>query len=415
MTATTVVATTHGAMPAFAADCESIRNDLQQLKGLIQRKQFIEKALQKCSDDSGINYFHAYNLERRGKIQKALHFYQISITLDEKNSRPFLGMGDIYSSLGQTEKGIEAYERGLLIDPANKQLVKRLKTSFDKKDINNNRKTASREQVTQQPVPPVAIKTDTIEQDKDDEPELITESTATVQPIDNDENIVVHDAPEVVAQDETALKDAATDPKQIVQDETLPITHDITAPAPLKEISGNLPTVSDSAPVSLKESKESPSPAGNVAKKQTPLEGYAAKSKDVAELITTATEDLTIISGFTTDILALIQFKTGKHKLNKETRNFIKRGVCGAMNDEEKSVHFEVVGHTDDLGTLAVNQRLSLKRANAISTLLSEECDIASSRLHVTAYGKSQPMAPNITPDNREENRRVEIKRIQKI
>ena len=381
-----IVAGSHGSTPAIADECESIRHELKQLRGLIQRKKFIEKALQKCENDSGINYFYAYNLDRRGKPGEALKYYRIAIAQDRNNSNAFLGMGDIYLASAQPEKAIEAYENGLLADPGNKLVARRLNAANNKYGIHNAQSTVAPAQVKtsaetvvqvapeptspvqpyEEPVPPVEDTTDPVDQVKSDAPEQIADPPAIAE---------TEDSAEIAAPETTP--NAITPPPVAPQD-LLPLPETVTK----KQID-----------------QPEPDTAG-------------ARAAD--KLTTVTNEDLTIITGFSSDILALIQFKTGKHKLNEDTREFIKSGICKSMNEEVKTVHFEVVGHTDDLGTLAVNQKISLKRARAIGDLLAEECKISSNRLHVVAYGKSQPMVPNITPENREENRRVEIKRIQK-
>ena len=67
-----------------------------------------------------------------------------------------------------------------------------------------------------------------------------------------------------------------------------------------------------------------------------------------------------------------------------------------------------IYGHTDNTGSDAVNEKLSLQRANSVSTLLQNN-GIAKSR--ITAEGKSysMPVATNETAEGRAQNRRVEV------
>jgi outer membrane protein OmpA-like peptidoglycan-associated protein len=68
----------------------------------------------------------------------------------------------------------------------------------------------------------------------------------------------------------------------------------------------------------------------------------------------------------------------------------------------------EVIGHTDNTGTAAYNIDLSQRRASSVASILRDS-GVPSGR--VTAYGRGedQPIASNLTPEGRAQNRRVEI------
>ena len=68
-----------------------------------------------------------------------------------------------------------------------------------------------------------------------------------------------------------------------------------------------------------------------------------------------------------------------------------------------------VSGHTDSTGNDAINNPLSVNRANSVASYLKQQ-GIASSRITATGYGSKQPIASNSTADGRAQNRRVEIK-----
>ncbi|MET0517673.1 MAG: outer membrane protein OmpA [Burkholderiaceae bacterium] len=76
-----------------------------------------------------------------------------------------------------------------------------------------------------------------------------------------------------------------------------------------------------------------------------------------------------------------------------------------------KGINLEViiaVGHTDSIGTDAYNQKLSVRRAEAVKTYLVEK-GIEKNRVYTEGKGKKQPIADNKTAEGRAKNRRVEI------
>lgn len=68
----------------------------------------------------------------------------------------------------------------------------------------------------------------------------------------------------------------------------------------------------------------------------------------------------------------------------------------------------EVAGHTCDLGSAEYNQRLSELRANSVADYLIQK-GIDPDRLVIVGYGEDQPRVPNVSDENRRQNRRVVI------
>ena len=66
------------------------------------------------------------------------------------------------------------------------------------------------------------------------------------------------------------------------------------------------------------------------------------------------------------------------------------------------------VGHTDSVGTDAYNQRLSVRRADAVKAYLVEK-GVEKNRVYTEGKGETQPVADNKTAEGRAKNRRVEI------
>jgi OOP family OmpA-OmpF porin len=76
-----------------------------------------------------------------------------------------------------------------------------------------------------------------------------------------------------------------------------------------------------------------------------------------------------------------------------------------------KGVNMEVViavGHTDSVGNNAYNQRLSVRRAEAVKAYLVSK-GIEANRVYTEGKGEGQPVADNSTREGRAKNRRVEV------
>jgi len=73
----------------------------------------------------------------------------------------------------------------------------------------------------------------------------------------------------------------------------------------------------------------------------------------------------------------------------------------------------QVQGHTDNRGAREYNLDLSQRRAEAVMTWLVN-AGIDSSRLEAKGFGDERPLVPNLTPDNRARNRRVQFVIINK-
>ncbi len=81
--------------------------------------------------------------------------------------------------------------------------------------------------------------------------------------------------------------------------------------------------------------------------------------------------------------------------------------VAATLNEYNQTT-INVVGHTDSVGSDAVNQRLSEQRASSVAQYLQSR-GVASQRLQTSGYGKTRPVDSNDTEAGRANNRRVEI------
>ena len=86
--------------------------------------------------------------------------------------------------------------------------------------------------------------------------------------------------------------------------------------------------------------------------------------------------------------------------------------IAKVINEYSKTM-VQVNGYTDNTGSAATNNSLSLMRANSISNYLRLR-GVNGNRIVSNGYGSSNPIASNATAAGREQNRRVEIVLINK-
>ena len=101
-----------------------------------------------------------------------------------------------------------------------------------------------------------------------------------------------------------------------------------------------------------------------------------------------------------------ILFDFNKSTLNASSKESLKQFAAQMVDLPDTDI--TIYGHTDNIGTAAANEKVSLQRAEAVEKYL-KSCGIAKERM--TAEGKSftMPVASNDTEAGRAQNRRVEI------
>ncbi|MBN1496015.1 MAG: OmpA family protein [Spirochaetes bacterium] len=105
-------------------------------------------------------------------------------------------------------------------------------------------------------------------------------------------------------------------------------------------------------------------------------------------------------------VLNTMYFEFRKYGLLKESKYELNRII--KLLNENPTMRVEISGHTDNIGSDRVNQKLSEKRARSVVEYLVKN-GIARHRLEAKGYGKTRPIATNKSEEGRQENRRVEI------
>jgi len=102
-----------------------------------------------------------------------------------------------------------------------------------------------------------------------------------------------------------------------------------------------------------------------------------------------------------------ILFDTGKSDIKPESEKAI--SIVASYLQENPEVNVYIVGHTDNVGDYAMNQKLSKSRGESVKNYLVSKYKIPVTRLTGDGVGPVCPVTINDTEEGRKLNRRVEI------
>ena len=106
------------------------------------------------------------------------------------------------------------------------------------------------------------------------------------------------------------------------------------------------------------------------------------------------------------DIPSDISFATGRSDINSSFAPILNQFASSLNQNPVTAV--TIVGHTDNIGSDATNNPLSMDRANSTRNYLAAR-GVANNRIATDGRGEREPIADNNTNDGRSKNRRVEI------
>ncbi|MES2686530.1 MAG: OmpA family protein [Pseudomonadota bacterium] len=106
------------------------------------------------------------------------------------------------------------------------------------------------------------------------------------------------------------------------------------------------------------------------------------------------------------DIPSDISFATGRSDINSSFAPILNQFATSLNQNPVTTV--TIIGHTDSTGSDAINNPLSMDRANSTRNYLVQR-GVAANRVGTDGAGSRQPVADNSTDAGRAKNRRVEI------
>jgi outer membrane protein OmpA-like peptidoglycan-associated protein len=105
-----------------------------------------------------------------------------------------------------------------------------------------------------------------------------------------------------------------------------------------------------------------------------------------------------------------IYFDTGSANIRPESTSVLTE--IGTMIQQHGDLSLLIEGHTDNEGDFDMNMKLSGDRAAAVKAYLIANFGIPADRLRTMGLGPSRAVAPNDSPEGRQQNRRVELVRM---
>ncbi len=102
-----------------------------------------------------------------------------------------------------------------------------------------------------------------------------------------------------------------------------------------------------------------------------------------------------------------VQFAFGKADIDPVSFGLLDE-VAKILVDNEQIELLQVEGHTDNVGSMSVNKKLSDARARAVMKYLVDK-GVNKKRLVAKGFGPDRPIADNATQEGQDANRRVEF------
>ena len=149
--------------------------------------------------------------------------------------------------------------------------------------------------------------------------------------------------------------------------------------------------------------------------KKIQFSDFASMMSDIKAKLGDQIRLLDDVNKMTVELGEGVLFASGKAELNPSARDLM-RQLAATIKKADGDVIVE--GHTDNVpivsGRFKSNWELSSARAFAVTSELGRY-GIEPSKLFAWGFGENRPVEPNITPENRQRNRRINIVILKKV
>jgi OmpA-OmpF porin, OOP family len=140
----------------------------------------------------------------------------------------------------------------------------------------------------------------------------------------------------------------------------------------------------------------------NIASNKATIDANAAEAAE-------ASKRFSELSDYDTKAQLDVHFASGSSDISEADREALKKLAQNAVN--LKGYIIQVKGFADSSGNAAMNQKLSMERAQDVIAFLLQDCNVPVRHIVAPgAMGEAAPVASNETAAGRTENRRVEVK-----
>jgi outer membrane protein OmpA-like peptidoglycan-associated protein len=168
--------------------------------------------------------------------------------------------------------------------------------------------------------------------------------------------------------------------------------------------------VDQKAEAAGKSATEARSAADNAAKR---AEAANTRANEVAKEVNTRVDEVVASSRRLVYEVTLSEdqgnFRFGRTELPDEAKARLDQ-LVSTLKSDPKGIYIEIEGHTDNVGSKDLNDRLGLERAETVKRYLYEQHQVPLHKINVISYGEDKPVAPNRTRQGRSQNRRVVVR-----
>jgi OOP family OmpA-OmpF porin len=140
----------------------------------------------------------------------------------------------------------------------------------------------------------------------------------------------------------------------------------------------------------------------NIASNKATIDANAAEAAE-------ASKRFSELSDYDTKAQLDVHFASGSSDISEADKEALKKLAQNAV--DLKGYIIQVKGFADSSGNAAMNQKLSMERAQDVIAFLLQDCNVPVRHIVAPgAMGEAAPVASNETAAGRSENRRVEVK-----